>query len=93
LWWSENVDIRHGVKILVDDSHAMCLANYALMHNCEVHVYIEHTGPSKPVDFRCGLIRSRTVDHIPVEEKGKEIDCFVVDNDHVVDDYDDLGDS
>lgn len=29
LWWSENVDIRHGVKILVDDSHAMCLANYA----------------------------------------------------------------
>lgn len=58
------------------------------MHNCEVHVYIEHTGPSKPVDFRCGLIRSRTV-----EEKGKEVDGFVVDNDHVVDDYDDLGDS
>ncbi|TKY73244.1 vacuolar cation/proton exchanger 5 isoform X4 [Spatholobus suberectus] len=73
MWWVESEEnLQNDLKKLLKDSDSIALSNHALRQNCEVHVYVEHA-TSKSIKFAGGLLGGKTVDQIPVEERGNDL--------------------
>ncbi|KAJ1394825.1 hypothetical protein SESBI_33865 [Sesbania bispinosa] len=50
LWWNvAKGRINRTFRSISWDSHALEMGNYALLHNCEVDLYVEHTQIAEPI--------------------------------------------
>ncbi|KAJ1378987.1 hypothetical protein SESBI_47305, partial [Sesbania bispinosa] len=50
LWWNMAKGRRNRTfRSITWDSHALEMGNYALLHNCEVDLYVEHTQIAEPI--------------------------------------------
>ncbi|TKY53438.1 vacuolar cation/proton exchanger 5 [Spatholobus suberectus] len=49
LWWKKNnVEFEEGLKEVYEDKQALDLGNYAILHNTEVDIYVEHISVNEP---------------------------------------------
>lgn len=81
LWWKKNDEcFEDGLKLIIEDQQTLELAKYAIDHNVEVHMYVQHI-PHAEVEI---------LEHMGWGNDGQDVggNAEMVDGDGVVSDVD-----